>query len=84
MPMSDVARAVEVDETRGFLKAVVDAESDQILGFAALALEGGEIMAAAPDRDDGQAAVHRACGMASSPIRRWPKSFNNLFASIER
>ena len=37
LPMSDVARAVEVDETRGFLKAVVDAETDQILGFAALA-----------------------------------------------
>jgi len=46
MPMSDVARAAEVDETRGFLKAVFDAESGQILGFAAIGLEGGEIMAA--------------------------------------
>jgi len=45
--MSEVARAVEGDETRSFLKAVVDAESDQILGFAALALESGEIMATA-------------------------------------
>jgi pyruvate/2-oxoglutarate dehydrogenase complex dihydrolipoamide dehydrogenase (E3) component len=27
MPMSRVARAVEVDETRGFMKAVVDAET---------------------------------------------------------
>jgi pyruvate/2-oxoglutarate dehydrogenase complex dihydrolipoamide dehydrogenase (E3) component len=43
--MSDVARAIEVNETRGLLKAVVAAESDEILGFAALALEGGELMA---------------------------------------
>jgi pyruvate/2-oxoglutarate dehydrogenase complex dihydrolipoamide dehydrogenase (E3) component len=45
MPMRDIARAVEVDEPRGLLKAVVDAESEQILGFAALGLEGGEMVA---------------------------------------
>jgi pyruvate/2-oxoglutarate dehydrogenase complex dihydrolipoamide dehydrogenase (E3) component len=44
MPMNYVARALEVDETRGFMKAIVDAESDQILGAAVLGLEGGEIM----------------------------------------
>jgi pyruvate/2-oxoglutarate dehydrogenase complex dihydrolipoamide dehydrogenase (E3) component len=45
MPMSYVARADEVDETRGFMKAVVDAESGQILGCAVLGIEGGELMA---------------------------------------
>jgi pyruvate/2-oxoglutarate dehydrogenase complex dihydrolipoamide dehydrogenase (E3) component len=45
MPMSYVARALEVDETRGFMKAIVDAESNQILGAAVLGIEGGEIMA---------------------------------------
>jgi len=45
MPMSYVARALEVDETRGFMKAVVDADTQQILGCAVLGLEGGEIMA---------------------------------------
>jgi pyruvate/2-oxoglutarate dehydrogenase complex dihydrolipoamide dehydrogenase (E3) component len=45
MPMNYVARALEVDETRGFLKAVVDAETNQILGAAILGIEGGEIMA---------------------------------------
>lgn len=45
MPMTFVARAQEVDESRGFMKAIVDAESDQILGAAVLGLEGGEIMA---------------------------------------
>jgi pyruvate/2-oxoglutarate dehydrogenase complex dihydrolipoamide dehydrogenase (E3) component len=45
MPMSYVARADEVDEMRGFMKAVVDAESGQILGCAILGIEGGELMA---------------------------------------
>jgi pyruvate/2-oxoglutarate dehydrogenase complex dihydrolipoamide dehydrogenase (E3) component len=45
MPMSSIARADEVGETRGFLKAVVDAESAQILGCAILGIEGGELMA---------------------------------------
>ena len=32
MPMTGVARALEVDETRGFMKAIVDAGTDQIIG----------------------------------------------------
>jgi pyruvate/2-oxoglutarate dehydrogenase complex dihydrolipoamide dehydrogenase (E3) component len=44
MPMSHVARALEVDEPRGFMKAVVDAETNRILGCAILGIEGGEIM----------------------------------------
>jgi pyruvate/2-oxoglutarate dehydrogenase complex dihydrolipoamide dehydrogenase (E3) component len=44
LPMSSVARALEVDETRGFMKCIVDADTDQILGAAILGLEGGEIM----------------------------------------
>ncbi|CAA9469434.1 MAG: PF00070 family, FAD-dependent NAD(P)-disulphide oxidoreductase [uncultured Rubrobacteraceae bacterium] len=42
--MTQVARAPETDETRGFMKAVVDAETGQILGAAVLGIEGGEIM----------------------------------------
>ncbi|HYX51724.1 MAG TPA: FAD-dependent oxidoreductase, partial [Ktedonobacteraceae bacterium] len=45
MPMNYVARALEIDESRGFMKAIVDAESGQILGCAILGIEGGEIMA---------------------------------------
>jgi pyruvate/2-oxoglutarate dehydrogenase complex dihydrolipoamide dehydrogenase (E3) component len=44
MPMSYVARALETDETRGMMKAIVDAETKQILGFTCLGLEGGEVM----------------------------------------
>jgi pyruvate/2-oxoglutarate dehydrogenase complex dihydrolipoamide dehydrogenase (E3) component len=46
MPMSYVARALEVDESRGLMKAIVDAGSGQILGGVILGLEGGELMAA--------------------------------------
>jgi pyruvate/2-oxoglutarate dehydrogenase complex dihydrolipoamide dehydrogenase (E3) component len=44
MPMSHVPRALEMDETRGMMTAVVDADTDQILGCAILGIEGGEIM----------------------------------------
>lgn len=46
MPMNYVARAIETDETRGFMKIVVDAETDRILGAAVLGIEGGEVMSA--------------------------------------
>jgi pyruvate/2-oxoglutarate dehydrogenase complex dihydrolipoamide dehydrogenase (E3) component len=44
LPMNAVVRAIETGETRGFMKAVVDADSGQILGCAVLGVEGGEIM----------------------------------------
>jgi pyruvate/2-oxoglutarate dehydrogenase complex dihydrolipoamide dehydrogenase (E3) component len=44
LPMTHVARAIEVGETRGFIKAVVDADTHQILGCAVLGIEGGELM----------------------------------------
>jgi pyruvate/2-oxoglutarate dehydrogenase complex dihydrolipoamide dehydrogenase (E3) component len=44
MPMTKVARARELDETRGFMKAIVDAATGQILGVAVLGSEGGEVM----------------------------------------
>lgn len=44
LPMNHVARALEVDEPRGLMKAVVDSTTKQILGAAVLGIEGGEIM----------------------------------------
>jgi pyruvate/2-oxoglutarate dehydrogenase complex dihydrolipoamide dehydrogenase (E3) component len=44
LQMNAVIRAIETGETRGFMKAVVDAGSGQILGCAVLGSEGGEIM----------------------------------------
>jgi pyruvate/2-oxoglutarate dehydrogenase complex dihydrolipoamide dehydrogenase (E3) component len=45
MPMNYVARALETDESRGMMKAVVDGETGLILGFTCLGIEGGEVMA---------------------------------------
>jgi pyruvate/2-oxoglutarate dehydrogenase complex dihydrolipoamide dehydrogenase (E3) component len=45
LPMNRVARAIEMSETRGFMKAVIDVETKQILGCAVLGVEGGELMA---------------------------------------
>ena len=44
MPMAYVARALETDESRGLMKAVVDGKTGEILGFTCLGLEGGELM----------------------------------------
>ncbi len=44
MPMSNVARAKERAETAGFMKIVVDAATDRVLGAAILSVEGGELV----------------------------------------
>ena len=44
LPMNHVARALEANESRGFMKAIADADTGQILGCAVLGMEGGEMM----------------------------------------
>ncbi|TLD34960.1 putative pyridine nucleotide-disulfide oxidoreductase RclA [Venturia nashicola] len=44
MPMAYVARALEIDEARGMMKAVVNGVTGEILGFSCLSTEGGELM----------------------------------------
>jgi pyruvate/2-oxoglutarate dehydrogenase complex dihydrolipoamide dehydrogenase (E3) component len=46
MPMAGVLRAVTLGETCGFVKMLVNAESDRILGFTAFGAEASEMMAA--------------------------------------
>jgi pyruvate/2-oxoglutarate dehydrogenase complex dihydrolipoamide dehydrogenase (E3) component len=46
MKMKSVARAAEMDEPRGLIKAVVDERTKEILGFAMLGVMGGEVMTA--------------------------------------
>jgi pyruvate/2-oxoglutarate dehydrogenase complex dihydrolipoamide dehydrogenase (E3) component len=46
MPMADVLRTRTVSETRGFLKMLIGANSDEILGFTAFGFEASELMAA--------------------------------------
>jgi len=45
IPMVSVLRTRTLSETRGFLKALIDTKSDRILGFTALGVEAGELIA---------------------------------------
>jgi pyruvate/2-oxoglutarate dehydrogenase complex dihydrolipoamide dehydrogenase (E3) component len=45
IPMTSVLRARAIGETRGFMKMLLDADSDRILGFTMLGAEAGEVVA---------------------------------------
>ena len=82
MPMTRVARALEVDETRGFMKAIVDAETDQILGAAVLGIEGGEIMSAIEIAMMGKLPYTALRdGIFAHPTLA--ESLNNLFTAMD-
>jgi len=83
MPMAHVARALEVDETDGFMKALVDEKSGRILGFACLGMEGGELMA--------MVQIAMAGGLTWKDLKNMifahptlAESLNNLFSQVER
>jgi pyruvate/2-oxoglutarate dehydrogenase complex dihydrolipoamide dehydrogenase (E3) component len=82
LPMTSVARALETDETRGFIKAIVDAETNQILGAAVLGIEGGEIMSAIEIAMMGKLpyTVLRD-GVFAHPTLM--ESLNNLFTAMD-
>jgi pyruvate/2-oxoglutarate dehydrogenase complex dihydrolipoamide dehydrogenase (E3) component len=82
IPMTYVTRAVEMGETRGFMKAVVDAETAQILGCAVLGIEGGEIMAMIQIAMMGNLpyTVLRDAVFAHPTLS---ESLNTLFSSVE-
>lgn len=82
MPMSSVARALEVDEPRGFMKALVDADSGQILGCAILGIEGGELMSMIELAMLGQLpyTTLRDAVFAHPTLA---ESLNNLFATLD-
>jgi pyruvate/2-oxoglutarate dehydrogenase complex dihydrolipoamide dehydrogenase (E3) component len=46
LPMGNVLRTQATDETDGFLKVLVGANDDRIVGFAMIGSEAGEVMAA--------------------------------------
>jgi pyruvate/2-oxoglutarate dehydrogenase complex dihydrolipoamide dehydrogenase (E3) component len=46
LPMAAVLRAMTISETRGFMKVLIEAESDRILGFTMFGAGAGDVMAA--------------------------------------
>jgi pyruvate/2-oxoglutarate dehydrogenase complex dihydrolipoamide dehydrogenase (E3) component len=81
MPMKHVARALEVDEPRGMMKAVVDADTRRILGCAVLGVEGGEVAAMIQIAMMGRVpyTTLRDAVFAHPTLA---ESLNNLFATI--
>jgi pyruvate/2-oxoglutarate dehydrogenase complex dihydrolipoamide dehydrogenase (E3) component len=82
IPMTYVTRAVEMGETRGFMKAVVDSETDQILGCAVLGIEGGEIMAMIQIAMMGN-LPYTVLGDAVFAHPTLAESLNTLFSSVK-
>ena len=82
MPMSYVARALELDEPRGLMKALVDPASGQILGATVLGIEGGELMAVLQLAMMGQVPY----GRLRDAVFAHPtlaESLNNLFSTLD-
>jgi pyruvate/2-oxoglutarate dehydrogenase complex dihydrolipoamide dehydrogenase (E3) component len=82
LPAERVPRAVTSGETRGYLKAVVDADNDQILGASILAAQGGEVM--------GVIQVAMQSGLPYTALRdmvfahpTMAEGLNDLFARLE-
>jgi len=82
LPMSNVARGIETNETLGLMKAVVDADTKEILGAAILASEGGEIMSVLQMAMEGGITYDkiRYCVFAHPT---YSESLNNLFMKID-
>ena len=82
LPMEHVARAIEVGDTRGFMKAVVDPVTKKILGAAVLGTEGGEVMSVLQMAMEGDITYDRIryCVFAHPT---YSESLNNLFLGLE-
>lgn len=82
MPMAYVARALETDESRGMMKAVVDRDTGLILGFTCLGVEGGEIMSTVQLAMIGNVPYHKL----QDAIWAHPalaESLNNIWGFLE-
>lgn len=82
LPASHIARAWENDETRGLLKAVVNAADNTILGAAMLSVNGGELMSLLQLAMMGGVTVDKLRdGVFAHPT--FAESLNNLFARLK-
>ncbi|KAF3289315.1 hypothetical protein TWF970_003095 [Orbilia oligospora] len=82
MPMTWVARALETDETRGMMKAVVDGDTEEILGYTCLGIEGGEMMSMVQIAMMGKVGYSRLRD-ATFAHPTLAESLNNLWGSLE-
>ena len=83
LEMTSVARALETDETRGFMKAIVGADTNQILGAAILGIEGGEVMSVIQMAMMGK-VPYTAIRDTAFAHPTLAESLNNLFMAMDR
>jgi pyruvate/2-oxoglutarate dehydrogenase complex dihydrolipoamide dehydrogenase (E3) component len=80
--MTSVARALETGQTRGFMKALVDPATEQILGAAVLGQDGGEIMSMLQIAMMGK-LKYTALQNAVLAHPTLAESLNNLFSTFD-
>jgi dihydrolipoamide dehydrogenase len=82
IPMARVARGIETGETKGFMKAIVDADSKQLLGVAILGAQGGELMSLLQIAMMGNITYEQLReNIFAHPT--YSESINNLFMSLD-
>ena len=82
LPMTHVARAIETGNTRGLMKAVVEADTGKILGVAILGQEGGEVMSVLQMAMVGNITWYQIKDMIfAHPL--YAEALNNLFKQLE-
>jgi pyruvate/2-oxoglutarate dehydrogenase complex dihydrolipoamide dehydrogenase (E3) component len=81
LPMNAVLRARTIAETRGFMKALIDPHSEDILGFAMLGAEAGEVVAVV---QTAMLAELRYTGLRDAILTHptMAEGLNELFASV--
>ncbi|PQV65063.1 Pyruvate/2-oxoglutarate dehydrogenase complex, dihydrolipoamide dehydrogenase (E3) component [Abditibacterium utsteinense] len=83
LPCSETARGIESGEAGGFLKAIIEKSSGQILGGAFLCRDGGEIIAVLQmAMQAGLPYTALRDGIFAHPT--FAESLNNLFLAMER
>ncbi|MBC7653767.1 MAG: mercuric reductase [Oligoflexus sp.] len=82
LEMKYVARALETGETKGYMKAVVDADTKQILGASIIGEQGGEIMSVLQMAMLGKITYEQIRNnIFAHPL--FSESLNNLFMSLD-
>lgn len=82
LAMQNVARALEMSESRGFMKALVDPDTKQILGCTVLGIEGGEVMSMIQIAMMGKLPyTSLRDGIFAHPTLA--ESLNNLFGTLD-
>jgi pyruvate/2-oxoglutarate dehydrogenase complex dihydrolipoamide dehydrogenase (E3) component len=82
LPMTSVARAMETGRSRGFMKALVDPQTDEILGAAILGDNGGEVMSMIQIAMMGK-LKYSALQSAVLAHPLLAESLNNLFSNFQ-